>query len=398
MSPPSEDYFIVSGIGTETAVESIHVVAHSSTAEKAHALLLSSLKENKSITPTSCEELDEDVMADCQVDELFEQEAPVIATTGTRKELRATRKQKIEKHLALKPSIHSQGKVAAANGANFDDKLEASELSLESLAKHIASIENELLSIQTNFNNQLLDAARDKISIRDDIIHHNVRLEEIHHLLKAEGKAERIDTRISFLQGEYTEYEDQRARSMLDGARKLYKRNTIHDPAFILHGDADLSENAVALKLEATNSLEHEIKHLIEQTHAQIEDFDKGLSQLMRAQIELKQNLMVRKLLLVVKEKQMLVMLDHESKVEQLKNIGLDHDDFVSQMKTALETRNKHLEKLEVLSPINISDFVNEACDKPMLIHRRLGSTVSKLKTLAIVRMVVLIKSNWVPR
>jgi len=373
MSPPGQDYVIVSGICTETAVESIHVVAQSSTADKARALL-SSLKEKSSSTTTGSEELDEDVKSVCNEDELAEEEAPantILGIAGTRKELRASRKQEIENHLAIKPSIHPLGEIDAVSTANLYHESEASELSLASLAKQVVSIENDLLSIQSNFNNQLLDAAIAKIAIRDDIKQHNMRLEEIHHILLKEGDAPSIDTQITFLHDEYTARDSD--QTTIDGARKICTKNTVHDPAFILHEDVDLSKNAEALKSQAKNSLQNEIKHLIERAHAQIKDFNENLSRLkqMKMQVELKHNLKFRHLLLVVKERQMMVMIEYESKVEQLKTSGLEHDDLESQMKTALETRNRELETLEVLIPINIFDFqLNEACDKPMLISK----------------------------
>ena len=359
-----QDHFLVSGIGTKTIVESVHLITSSPIADKARDWLAShhgEVNEKNGDEPAvEAVPLLEDEMND---DEFTETAATSSAPTkATRRELRLKRKQEIEKHLSLKPNAESLS-TATAESKNGD--------TMKSSAEQVVALQNELLALQTSFNQQLLDAARTKISTRDSIELNNKRLQDIHVLLKEEGEPPRVDVQLKFLPGEYTSCgSSQVAKStILEDAKKLLLQGSIHDSDFLLHGDVQLSNAAQAMKAEATTKLQSESIQLLESTHEMINEFNDSLRDLSQVQLNVSLKLRLRGLLLDLYSRQIDVLLKQDAKVEQLHS-ELDGEELDCTLKSAAVARNSDLCALQTLIPIDLADTELNESGKPMLITK----------------------------
>ena len=268
----------------------------------------------------------------------------------------------IEKHLDLKPNKLLNEDINTDHVmSNSNDQAVCP--SLKSSAEHIVVLEDELVKLQTNFNRQLRDVAREKILIRYTIDAHNKRLREIHDILKEEGEATIINEQVTFHLGEYDScnFESER-RDTIQDANRFYVKCTIHDSDFLLHGDIDLSSSAAGLKSRANASLQSESKQLIISAQSAIDKFENSLSHMKQIRFEVALRLKLKLLLFEALSKQVEVLLAYDAK----------DDDPV--MGINMSKKKDDLKSIQCVVPVLLSDV--EVCKKtnwlPMLTSKKM--------------------------
>jgi hypothetical protein len=367
-SANKQQYFFVSGIATETRVECIHAISPSSIAERAREWLSNNGNES-------------DGKVDCAVTSVAD-ETPLPTGNDTEVEFvtkssetltsRAKRKQDIQDHLSLKPSLETTLTAARNTTTDGTNEVTATGPSLKPAARRIITFEDELLTLQSSFHGRLLDAARSKIFIRDTVDLNNERLSEIHKLLKNEGDAPIVGVQVKCLPGEYTSTSEQthatNKASIEHDAKKFYLRGSVHDSDFIMYQDVNLSDAAKTLKAQARDSLQNESMQLIQSTRAMISAFDDSLLNLEQTQLQLSLKLKLRGLSLDIQLKQLEVLLNHEAKVESLRSSELN--DKENLLKTAMSERDNELQALEAIVAVHIEDLEVNTISEPMLVAK----------------------------
>jgi hypothetical protein len=284
-------------------------------------------------------------------------------------------------YLALKPNAEEKQETLNLRQSETED--------FESWAERLVDLGNDLLTMQATFNAQLLEAARNKISIRDNVDTCK-RLSEIHKLLKEEGDPGFVvGYQVRFLPGEYTTRSVLDRSSEFENAKKLYSRGTIHDSDFLLYSEVDLSTHAQQAKANARESLRIEGKHLVEATRAEIDHFNNSLRGLRKLQLETTLQLKLRGSYLDLQAKQLEVILNYDSKAKKLLNAELDEKERESQLQTAISIRENELKSIKCLVPVHINDIeLSKVLEKdpiPMLVSQsmldELNCTATELES-----------------
>ena len=253
----------------------------------------------------------------------------------------------------------------------------------ETLVRQIVEVEDGLLRIQSDFNQRLKDAASNKISIRDNVINRNSRIQEISSLLQDDVPSTNVN--VSFLPGEFTSFNlDDTEKNNDISLRNFYLCGTMHDSDFLLHGDVDLSPAAEQAKVEAKNSLFKERAQLVQTTQTAAKEFDESLYDLKRNQLDVILKLELGKMKLDLQSKQLEVLLEYQGKVEKL--AALDLCIHESAMKKAEHVRNNKLKALMGVIPMSFSDIeLSQVSDDnpPMLVAKQVIHALScKLQEL----------------
>jgi hypothetical protein len=95
----------------------------------------------------------------------------------------------------------------------------------------------------------------------------------------------------------------------------LFFRGSIHDFAFLLHGDVDLSPAAEALE-GGKVALKQERDRLSQEICTIVDSFDKSMYSLRRIHLEVTLKLKLGKVKLNLKAQQMDILIDHDSTIE----------------------------------------------------------------------------------